>query len=412
MQERRFSYRPSDRPDLWERLKRSWRFDLTDSGRALIIGGILAAFVGSHTTSVDTYIFLGFAGVFGLGSLLATALYRPRVEVSHTFPRRAVCGESVPFTVGVQNIGRRRARDIVVQPVSGNAAVEIEPVHGSVSLIERAQVKEMRFHARFKSRGSYVVQGFRVDTTFPCGLFCLGRRLYGKSLVVVYPWFSPLARFDIPAGRRYQPGGVALASEVGDSVEYIGNREYQEGDDLRKIDWRSWARVGKPVVREYQEEYFCRAALILDTRLSPGPDRGALADFEASLSLAAAIADFLSRQEYLVDVFAAGPQIYILESGRALAHLDQILEVLACLEPCRDNPFELVEPVIMERIASLTTAIVILLGIDQARAQFLERLRDTGVAVKTIICSSRDIDLSVEGQMVDSRQIYQGLEVL
>jgi hypothetical protein len=38
---------------------------------------------------------------------------------------------------------------------------------------------------------------------------------------------------------------------------------------VRRIDFRSWARLGKPVVREYQEEYYCRIALILDTHVVP-----------------------------------------------------------------------------------------------------------------------------------------------
>ena len=47
--------------------------------------------------------------------------------------------------------------------------------------------------------------------------------------------------------------------------------------------------------------------------------------FERAVSVAASVADFMARQEYLVDLFAAGPNLYHLTAGRSLAYLDQIL---------------------------------------------------------------------------------------
>ena len=71
--------------------------------------------------------------------------------------------------------------------------------------------------------------------------------------------------------RKYQPGGVALASSIGESDEFVALRDYRAGDPMRRIHWRSWARVGRPVVREYQDEFFVRHALVLDTFAPPRP---------------------------------------------------------------------------------------------------------------------------------------------
>jgi uncharacterized protein (DUF58 family) len=142
---------------------------------------------------------------------------------------------------------------------------------------------------------------------------------------------SSVGAIDLPVGRKYQPGGLHLVSHVGDSEEFIGNREYRPGDRLRDIHHAAWARTGFPIVREFQEEYLCRIAMIVDT-LAPPRDTAARQDLEAALSLAAAIADALSRQEYVVDLFAAGPDLYHFQAGRGLAYLDNILDILACLE--------------------------------------------------------------------------------
>src|SRR5690606_17421882 len=148
-----------------------------------------------------------------------------------------------------------------------------------------------------------------------------------RSLLVV-PSFEPLQDVVLPITRRYQPGGIVLASKVGESPEYIGSREYRTGDPARDIDYRSWARLARPVVRESQEEYFCRVALILDTYVSRWTrmPREGHEPMEAAVSLTAAVADALTRGEHVIDIFAAGPEIHVFRAGRHAASVDQVLE--------------------------------------------------------------------------------------
>ncbi len=48
----------------------------------------------------------------------------------------------------------------------------------------------------------------------------------------------------------------------------------------------------------------------------------------------------MARQEYLVDIFAAGPDLYHLMAGRSLAYLDQILDILASVDGSEEEPFD------------------------------------------------------------------------
>jgi uncharacterized protein (DUF58 family) len=191
--------------------------------------------------------------------------------------------------------------------------------------------------------------------------------------------------FDIPLGRRYQPGGIPLTSSTGDAIEFIGTREYRPGDAVRNIHWRSWARRGAPVVKEYQEEYFCRIAIILDTFLTRAASDAEHAAFEAAISMVASIADYFSRSEYVVDILAAGPDVYEVSSGRSLAYLDNILDVLACIEPCYDPPFRTIGPHLFEKLSQLTTVVAILQDWDDEREAFLRSVCSSGVAVRAMI---------------------------
>src|SRR5207237_287835 len=75
----------------------------------------------------------------------------------------------------------------------------------------------------------------------------------------------PVRRFTLAGARRFQKGGVSLASRVGESEEFVSLRDYRPGDPLRLIHWKSWARRGRPVVKEFQDEFFVRYGLVLDT---------------------------------------------------------------------------------------------------------------------------------------------------
>jgi uncharacterized protein (DUF58 family) len=204
-------------------------------------------------------------------------------------------------------------------------------------------------------------------------------------VVLVYPRYFTLEEPPLPVGRRYQPGGIPLASHVGESLEFVGTREYREGDALRKIHWPSTARLGRPVVKEYQEEYFSRIALVLDTFLPRRPRPREKERFEAAISLLASVAGHFSRSDEVVDILAAGPDLYEVSTGRSLGSLDNVLDVLACLEPSPAPPFESIGPRLLERLGRLTTVVAVMLEWDEAREAFLGRVRAMGVAVRVLL---------------------------
>jgi uncharacterized protein (DUF58 family) len=110
-------------------------------------------------------------------------------------------------------------------------------------------------------------------------------------------------------------------------MELLGVRPYRPGDPIRHLHARSWARTGLPIVREYQEEYFRRVAVVVDV---DSRDEGCT---EAAVSLAAGVVAHLARGEALIDLLVAGERVHDLTLGRSLGFLEQALELLACFEP-------------------------------------------------------------------------------
>jgi uncharacterized protein (DUF58 family) len=234
-------------------------------------------------------------------------------------------------------------------------------------------------------RGVLEMNGFRVETDFPFGLWRSFQVFRRERRLVVFPRFRELAHLDLPLGRRYQPGGVALAAAVGDSMEFVGNREYRSGDSIRNIDWRATARLRKPIVREFREEYLLRAAVVLDTHLPRWPSAAEREAFESAISLCASVSDHLAKRECVIDFLAAGPALYKIQAGRHLAFLDQILEILACIDSDPRPGFETVEPDLSEQLQSISSVVCIFLDWNAARRRFVQGLCERGVGVKVVI---------------------------
>jgi uncharacterized protein (DUF58 family) len=366
-----------------------WRFitqRLTYPGRWLAIGSVLVIGYSGASLQIQAYALAAYLGAVWVIAWAAVFFYRPRVRLSADLSARVSVNDVLPVDVEVEQLGRARGADLVVVPHQLPAAIDAMPDEGVLLAdLKPGQRTRVRLGLRCRRRGKYLLQGFRVETGFPFGIMRARRTFHQTRAILVYPAFAALARLMLPTGRRYQPGGVALASEIGESFEYLGNREYRDGDNVRDIDWRATARVQRPIVREWVEEYMLRVAVILDTHIPPGAQPHRRDSFECAVSVAAAVADYMARQDYLVDLFAAGPNLYHLTAGRSLAYLDQILDILACVEENPAEPFDVIEPQIAELMARISTVICVFLDWNDARRAFVHRIASQGVAVKVII---------------------------
>ena len=318
--------------------------------------------------------------------------------MSGHLPDKAVSGLPVKAQYRLSNAGRKPALNVSIGFFSPPASIQEIGFPARVPWLKSGKGAELTVTLLPRRRGLYVLEAPRPFSLFPFNIFRTGSKPGKKSNLLVLPHFHPLSGVNVPVGSRYQPGGIALTSNVGESPEYIGNRDYRAGDSPRRIDFHAWARTSRPVIKEYQEEYYCRVALVLDTFV-PAPRRRPTEGFEhleAAVSLSASVADALSRGEYIIDLFAAGPELYVFRGGRHIAHLDNILEILACVEHCRKDPFEAVAPALSDELASISTVIFVLLDWDHSRQNLVRTAREAGCEVKVLIVSDGAPALSAD----------------
>lgn len=240
-------------------------------------------------------------------------------------------------------------------------------------------------------RGYLYFSRSAVTCTDPLGLFRSRCSKAASDRVLILPKRYPLPPIDLPGSRRFQQGGVTLASDIGESDEFISMRDYRPGDPLRHVHWKSLAKTGKPVVKQYQDEYFSRHALVLDTFTHEDD----LVAFEAAVSVAASFAVTIDTNESLLDLLFVGTRATRITAGRSLGSTDQLLEILACVEPARRQPFRTLTESVMAHGSRVSGCICVLLAWDDARQQLLQQLTAIGIPCKVLLVGNYAMDASL-----------------
>jgi uncharacterized protein (DUF58 family) len=118
--------------------------------------------------------------------------------------------------------------------------------------------------------------------------------------------------------------------------DFFTLREYQVGDDLRKVHWRSTARRGRLMIKQEQIPWHARGTVVLDVRDSAVGPTGGVA-FEASVVAAASAVQHLAqRGEFCRFVATDSTE---LAFGFGLDHFRTILDCLAVIEDTRTDHF-------------------------------------------------------------------------
>jgi len=261
---------------------------------------------------------------------------------------------------------------------------------------------EIRVTATPRRRGRARFRALSVARRDPLGLVRALRWQAQPDTLVVLPRRYPLPPVDVPGTRRYQPGGITLASSVGESEEFLSLREYRPGDPLKRIHWRSWARARKPIVREHQDEFFVRHGLVLDTFVATPT-----ATFEDAVSVAASFAAGVRAEDSLLDLMFVGAQAYVFTAGRGVGHVERMLEVLAEVGPCHERDFGALHRLVVERHTVLSGLVCVLVAWDDARRALVDHLRALGVPCLMLLVSE-DARLDAELAAAGVRRLAPG----
>jgi uncharacterized protein (DUF58 family) len=232
------------------------------------------------------------------------------------------------------------------EPIGSRAAdwmIDCLPARGSAS--RRRQVVLPR-------RGRYAWGVVRASSGYPFGFIERSRPLTAEGTVLALPCLGWLHRGRFLRCLRalsVQPQYVNLRRQprphAGAQAEFHGLRSYQSGDSPRLIHWRTSARRGELMVREFEDEPSDNLLLVFDPTLSPpsspsekerdAKEGGApqLEQFEEAVSLIASICwEWCRRRGDRLVLATATAEPMVLDGLTGPGHARRLLECLAVLE--------------------------------------------------------------------------------
>ena len=198
---------------------------------------------------------------------------------------RFVAGRSSRVGLAVQNASRTRSPNVEVLDHLPKRRLLKAP---SVGGLNTRILQEPVF---FERRGLYELGPAEIRTTDPFGLLRFIRRFAAREEAIVYPRVFELVGFPL-RGRGGTSGAHDSLGRRGD--EFSGLRGYRRGDDRRHIHWKSVARTGELVVKEFTQDALRRHAVVLDL-YRPGigvPE----AEIEDAVSVAGSVLLHLARE--------------------------------------------------------------------------------------------------------------------
>ncbi len=247
------------------------------------------------------------------------------VTVERTLPRRVFKGSPVVARLKARNSKRTfpsfsfYVREIAEPSVTAGSAyfLKIDPGKETISAVKYT----------FRERGLRRLTALKVETRFPFGLFLKGREEASRQEVLVYPSTRLKAKPALLA--TDSASGAERSRGRGGAAELYGLRDYTFADDSRHIHWRSVARTGKLLVKEFERERERKAVIVFENREARDPRA-----FEDAVDEAASYAEYLLGEGFSVGLKTLTNEI-APRAGRD--QLDRILYSLALITPAQSK---------------------------------------------------------------------------
>lgn len=291
---------------------------LTRQGWGVLAGAVLLVVAGT-ALGYSEIATSGLALVVAVATGFAWVGARVHLKVDRHLERsRVVVGDAAVATLRVSNPGRRAAASMTAFDRVGEGSVRVP-----VERLPAGGHHTVRYRLPTQRRCILAVGPLQLRRSDPFGLVRFRQDHGGTEQLYVHPRRYPLRR--LPATLLHSLEGPTSDTAPRGSVVFHALREYVAGDDRRHIHWRSSARTGELMVRQYVDTSLPDLTVVLDN----ATDRTSEASFEATIEVVASILG--------VSTEAGFPTRLITADGREFAPTgknatQEVLDHLAGLE--------------------------------------------------------------------------------
>ena len=227
---------------------------------------------------------------------------------------------------------------------------------GGSKVLSRIGPRQDRFYVSrtiLTNRGAFELGPTTVRSGDPFGMFLSEKEFPAEKKLVVLPYIFPLQ--NIPELHGFLSGGRAIRQKSLEATSYAsGVREYQPGDPLSRIHWRSSAKQNRFMVKEFDQDPQSELWILIDSYSKSNFSKHEQIEkempdafwawknqeefklppdtFEYIISVAASLANYYINNEKSVGIACADQRMTVIPSEKGERQLGKILETLAFLE--------------------------------------------------------------------------------
>ena len=161
-----------------------------------------------------------------------------------------------------------------------------------------------------------------------------------ESTIIAHPKTELLGAISIHPRRTRAFAGPVKANRGGQGLDFFGCRSYVPGDDIRRINWRAYARQDNLIVNEYELERLADVNIIVDARLQAHCQLDEDTTFEYSLRAAGSLASHFLRVGNIVGLLVYGDIVHWVFPGVGKHQERTIFDALASSYAADKEVFE------------------------------------------------------------------------
>lgn len=298
---------------------------------------MFALFTGAMLTKSNMLllVFALMAGPFVINGWMTFGMLQS-AKVSRTAPPRAMVGELFSIELTLSN--SRPLLSIWIMSVRDSIHHTFEDLTATV-LFARVPPRSSQaghYQLRLMRRGRYQLGPLLTYSRFPLGLVERSRLFSNFGEILVYPRIGHLPT----SWRRRWQGATELVAQPQPHSgmfhdEFHRLREFRTGDNPRDIHWRTSARRGELILREYQQNRDFNLVVVLDLWQRDSARKAESELVEMALSFAATLIVEHGRacRDAILTFAASGASSFQWQGQGAAASLEALLDGLAVLEP-------------------------------------------------------------------------------
>ncbi|MCP5496299.1 MAG: DUF58 domain-containing protein [Leptospiraceae bacterium] len=384
-------------------------------------------------------------------SILFSLKFKPTLEIQRILPKQCLVNKELHYTIVIKNKGKKKESNLFYKE---EFALAVPTKTEFYNTIEPGEEKRNWFDRKMKFyRWKWLVQKKRnvYANEFPLpdlksneeaeielslmplkrGYIHFVRSIVNKrdpfsflktsfiinqnNSILVLPKQYLISKLLFTGAKKYNQNDLTQTMKKGESLEFFSVREYQFGDPIKNIHWKTSAKRGQPMVKEFHDENLTRSSLILDTFT-----KEAYSDvFEEAVSLASSVILKMESNESLLDLMFVGDKSFCLTAGSGLHTSSYLLETLASIKPCCNQKFQILTNSVKNHIHFMSSVLLILISLNDMQIELIQLLEYNHIELRVYLIVDdmqkvtkqlETIQLKTKIKVLETSQIQEGLQ--